>query len=134
MSTGYLYGEEPPTMPCPYCGAICEADWVDIGVGMQQCGPFHCDACLASQVGPYDDTETRPLTADEQRTQWYAPATPPGSSANVIRGRLVTHRQMLRTYKDVFTGNALWHDQSFVEDWWATIREPLPATKETPTA
>ena len=30
---------------CPNCHAIAEADFVDIGVGMQQCGPFHCDSC-----------------------------------------------------------------------------------------
>lgn len=30
---------------CPRCAGIAEADFVDIGVGMQQCGPFGCEAC-----------------------------------------------------------------------------------------
>ena len=32
-------------MTCPACGLIATADFVDIGVGMQQCGPFGCEAC-----------------------------------------------------------------------------------------
>lgn len=30
---------------CPKCGAIAVADFVDIGVGMQQCGPYSCETC-----------------------------------------------------------------------------------------
>lgn len=30
---------------CPKCGQIAVADFVDIGVGMQQSGPFGCEAC-----------------------------------------------------------------------------------------
>jgi rubredoxin len=30
---------------CPSCEKIARADFVDNGVGMQQCGPFHCEAC-----------------------------------------------------------------------------------------
>lgn len=30
---------------CPNCGFVARADFVDIGVGMQQCGPFGCEAC-----------------------------------------------------------------------------------------
>lgn len=30
---------------CPKCGAECEADFVDNGVGNQQCGPYVCEAC-----------------------------------------------------------------------------------------
>jgi hypothetical protein len=32
-------------MTCPACGLIAVADFVDIGVGMQRCGPFGCEAC-----------------------------------------------------------------------------------------
>ncbi len=34
-------------MKCPECEAECEADFVDIGVGEQQCSPYHCvnDKC-----------------------------------------------------------------------------------------
>lgn len=81
MSNGYCYGDLEPKERCPYCGAMCCADFVDIGVGFQQCGPYHCEACQASQIGPYD--EDRPLTDREKETGWYAPHTEPGSSANV---------------------------------------------------
>lgn len=42
--------------PCPYCPGEMEADYVDVGVGMVQCGPFHCYECGSSEIGPeYDD-------------------------------------------------------------------------------
>ena len=31
--------------PCPNCGLTATADFVDNGVGMQQVGPFGCEAC-----------------------------------------------------------------------------------------
>jgi len=117
---GYTYGEHEPTASCPYCGAICRADFVDIGVGFQQCGPYHCDACLASEIGPYD--APRSLTADELKAGWYAPASEPGSSVNVIGGRIVSHVQARDTYQREFTGNMLWHDKAYVDDWWAKQR------------
>ncbi len=81
MSGGYCYGETEPKERCPYCKALCCADFVDIGVGYQQCGPYHCEACGASEMGPFDDE--RPLTGREKETGWYAPDSAPGSSANV---------------------------------------------------
>ena len=117
---GYCYGEHPPTEKCPYCGTMCDADFVDIGVGMQQCGPFHCDKCGASEIGPFDDE--RPLSAEETRTGWYAPGQPAGSSVNVIEGRVVSHQQMRATYQAEFAGNPLWHDNKYVDEWWQTIR------------
>lgn len=119
--SGYTYGEHEPTEPCPYCGTICRADFVDIGVGMQQCGPYHCDKCHASQIGPYD--KPRKLTADEKNTGWYAPESAPGSSANVIGGRVVSHVQMRDTYQREFRGNPMWHDPDYVAEWWRKTRE-----------
>lgn len=118
---GYAYGEHEPTEPCPYCGTVCRADFVDIGVGYQQCGPYHCDNCHASEIGPYD--EERPLTVDEKRTGWYAPESEPGSSANVIAGRVVSHVQARDTYRAEFVGNPLWHDKNYVDEWWSEIRK-----------
>lgn len=43
---------DTPTQKCPYCKSEMEADWVDVGVGMQQCGPYHCYECHASEIGP----------------------------------------------------------------------------------
>lgn len=115
MSGGYTYGDHEPTENCPYCGTVCRADFVDIGVGMQQCGPYHCEACHASEIGPYD--EERPLSEDEKRTGWYAPHSQPGSSANVIGGRIVSHVQARETYRQEFQDNPLWHDKECVSDW-----------------
>lgn len=46
---------DTPTTKCPYCNNDCEADWVDVGIGMVQCGPYYCDNCGASEIGYYDD-------------------------------------------------------------------------------
>lgn len=119
--SGYCYGEEQPTQNCPYCGTVCDADYVDIGVGMQQCGPFHCFKCGASEIGMFD--EERPLTDQEEKTGWYAPNTEPGSSVNVIGGQIVSHRQMKETYQQEFRGNPLWHDDQYVADWWENTRK-----------
>ena len=32
-------------MECPGCGGKCEADFVDNGVGLERCGPWHCEMC-----------------------------------------------------------------------------------------
>ena len=112
---------EQPTRPCPYCQAMCDADFVDVGVGLVRCGPYHCEQCGASEIGPND--EERSLTTQE-RTGWYAPNTEPGSSANVIGGKIVSHRQMKATYQREFRGNPLWHDKSYVDQWWEAIRKP----------
>lgn len=97
MSNYHSYNE--PT-PCPYCGYPCHADFVDVAVGMVQCGPYHCEKCRASEIGPYD--EKRELTSEEKRTGWYAPESEPGSSANVINGKIVTHGQALQAYRDLY--------------------------------
>ena len=33
------------SIQCPKCGGPCEADFVDIGVGEQQSGPYSCQEC-----------------------------------------------------------------------------------------
>lgn len=81
MGGGYPYGEAEPKERCPYCGALCCADFVDVGVGMVQCGPFHCECCGASEIGIHDDP--RPLTEAEEKYGWYGPDSDHGSSANV---------------------------------------------------
>ena len=108
------------TENCPYCNAFCDADFVDIGVGMQQCGPYHCLLCEASQIGPFD--EDRELTEEEKKTGWYLPESLPGSSANVVGGKIVSHRVMKETYQREFRNNPLWRDKSYVDDWWKEIR------------
>lgn len=79
------------TAKCPYCGSACDADWVDVGVGYVQCGPYNC-ACGAFQIGPHDDNDHK-LTEREKETGWYEPGTLPSiSSGNVIGERFVSHQ------------------------------------------
>lgn len=75
-------------MSCPYCLCPCEADWVDVGIGYSQCGPYHCELCGASEIGPCDSP--RELSPEEQEFGWYAPNSPPGDSANKIDGKIVS--------------------------------------------
>ena len=124
MAGGYTYGEHEPTERCPYCSTICRADFVDIGVGFQQCGPFHCERCRASEIGPYDDP--RDLTERETRLGWYAPDSEPGSSANVIDGRIVSHVVMNRAYRDEFISNPMHDLPGYVDEWRREIRKPRP--------
>lgn len=119
--TGHKYGDHEPVEKCPYCGTYCRADFVDIGVGFQQCGPYHCEECGASQIGPYD--EDRSLTPQEKETCWYAPKSPPGSSANVVGGKIVSYVQALAAYRAKFHGNPLWHDKAYVRDFWDRQRK-----------
>lgn len=38
---------------CPECNGVCLAEWVDIGVGIQQVGPYHCQSCGWTQDCPH---------------------------------------------------------------------------------
>lgn len=95
---GYLYSEPEPKTRCPYCNALCCADFVDVGVGMIQCGPYHCESCGASEIGPNDDP--RPLDKLEASYGWYGPDTEAGSSANVDgRGRHIRYFEADTMYR-----------------------------------
>jgi len=67
---------------------MCEADFVDVGVGMVQCGPYHCGACGASEIGPEGKAG---CTDEEQRTGWYSGGKL-SPYANTVGGQLVDHR------------------------------------------
>lgn len=71
---------ETPSQPCPYCGAECEADWCDVGVGMVQVGPYVCMGCMASEASAYGDRESR--SDFDPSTGWYRPGAPLGALAN----------------------------------------------------
>ena len=118
--SGHAYGQDAPVESCPYCHQPCDADFVDIGVGFQQCGPYHCENCGASEIGPYDSP--RPLTAAEDKCGWYAPHSEPGSSANIIGGRVVTHQQMNHAYREEFMGNQLHDVPGEVDRWFDRVR------------
>lgn len=86
-----------PKVYCPYCNEICEADFVDVGAGLVQCGPYHCVCCEASEISSLD---TRELSKDEKETGWYEPFTPPSENANTWCGVLVDHKPALLLYKN----------------------------------
>jgi hypothetical protein len=58
---------EEPQEDCPYCGDPCDAQFVDIGVGMQQVSPYQCE-CGAVEAGPFDSRKDV-----DENTGWYAP-------------------------------------------------------------
>ncbi|MCB0106339.1 MAG: hypothetical protein KDE53_10530 [Caldilineaceae bacterium] len=62
---------ETPDVPCPYCGEMCSAEFVDVGVGMVQCGPYHCEVCGAIEIG-VTTMPNRELTELEKETGWLA--------------------------------------------------------------
>ena len=88
---------DTPTKNCPYCGTECEADFVNVGVGMVQCGPYYCLTCGASEIGAYDD-ETR-ATAEESKIGWYGPGRPVSDKANTCMGVPVDHKTAKRLYE-----------------------------------
>lgn len=114
---------ETPSQKCPYCGYLCDADWCDVGVGMVQCGPYYCEGCRASEIGPHDNP--RELTSREVDTGWYATESDLGSSANVINGKPVPHKEMMSAYKEEFTGNPLHSIPGVVDSWFEDIRKPV---------
>lgn len=94
------YGERESTRKCPYCGTKCYADFVDIGIGYEQCGPYHCERCMASEIGPHD-VKTRKISKEEERTGWYEPYTEAGSSANIDDdGRHISYQEADTLYRE----------------------------------
>ena len=86
----------PPKVYCPYCNnPDCEADWVDVGIGLVQCGPYYCDNCKASEASYLDN---RKLSEKEKETGWYEPDTPVSESANTLGGVLVDHKTAKSLY------------------------------------
>lgn len=95
--SGRKYGD-PALRPCPYCGLPCDADWVDVGVGEVQCGPYVCDACGASQMGPeqWDEGFVPP---DGSKAGWYPPEGPVSLYANTCNGMIVNHHVAKALYR-----------------------------------
>lgn len=72
---GRMGAYDQPVVVCPYCRGLCDAEFVDVGVGMQQVTPYYCNDCGALQVGPHDEID-RELTPKEVETGWYEPPQP----------------------------------------------------------
>ena len=90
--TGYTQ-----TLPCPYCKEPMDADWVDVGVGMVQCGPYHCFACDASEIGPEREKVRHTLDADELRTGFYKGRVSP--HANQLNGVPIDYKTADMLYR-----------------------------------
>jgi hypothetical protein len=85
---------------CPYCGdPNAEADWVDVGVGFEQCTPFFCWNCEACQIGPYDKTYETQMTDEERKTGWYMPSRAYLTSAPMCNGLPVDHETAKELYQ-----------------------------------
>lgn len=70
---------------CPYCNFDqCEADWVDVGIGLIQCSPFYCTECGACEIGCYD--KLHELTEQEKKHHWYEPDRAYLTSAPTVDG------------------------------------------------
>ena len=84
--------------PCPYCGFPMEADYVDVGVGLVQCGPHVCDNCGASEQGPEREKDPNlVLDEDEKRTGFYKERISP--YANQHNGKVISHQQADALYR-----------------------------------
>jgi len=94
---------------CPHCGyKDCEANFVDIGVGFTQCGPFLCDEC-----GSYQTRDG----------SWNKAKDPIPEGINALNGKIVGHQEMLVAYKEEFTGNPLHGVDGVVDAWREKHRE-----------
>lgn len=84
---------------CPYCNnKECYADWVDVEIGLVQCGPFFCEDCGACEIGPYD-TKTE-LTANEKKYYWYEPNRSHFTAAPTLDGMPINH-QLAKSLYDI---------------------------------
>lgn len=74
-----------PKETCPYCGnKECYADFCDVEVGYRQVGPYHCDKCNSTEIGPYDESE---CTDEESKIGWYKERV--SGKGNTHNGKLV---------------------------------------------
>lgn len=88
---------DQPTRLCPYCGLPTECDWVDVGVGLIQCGPYHCYECGASEMGR-EQFEPGCIATDEEREAgWYKDGMI-SPYANTFNGHPVGHKMAKDLY------------------------------------
>lgn len=112
--TPFSGGYEHNTERCPYCGEVCEADWVDVGVGLVQCGPYHCEKCGAIEIGAFDNYTKH--TEAEKKTGWYAPEKPYTGVGNMVGGKLVSHQKALRVYKENYPFSATEEGKRYIRE------------------
>lgn len=89
-------------MACPFCQFPMEADYVDVGIGMVQCGPYCCDNCRASECGPEyngskESADALDLDAEERKFGFYKNKISP--HANQHEGKVISHKQADAIYR-----------------------------------
>lgn len=85
---------------CPFCKfEQCEADWVHNGVALVQCGPFHCDKCGATEMGPEARDESK-LTEEERNVGWYKTNNASMTCAPTVGGVLVGDHRVAKVLYD----------------------------------
>lgn len=84
-----------PIEKCPFCGTDCHADFVDNGFGPYsvQCGPYFCEECGASEMGPekHENDFEHSVTPEEWQKGWYRGDGKVSPYANTVNGVLVDH-------------------------------------------
>ena len=89
---------DPDIAICPYCGHDdCYADFCDVGVGLVQCGPYHCESCGAIEIGAYD--KKLELSIKEVEFGWYEPNRMYEGCANNVNGTLIYHKLAKKMYE-----------------------------------
>lgn len=66
---------------CPFCGGLCDAEFVDVGIGGPgvQVTPFVCGSCEAQQMNPHHDNSH--ATPEEAKVGWWRGPEPPNPYA-----------------------------------------------------
>lgn len=83
-------------MTCPYCKFDqCEAEWVDVGVGFVQSGPYVCMQCGASEIGAYDKVAVSP---EEKAAGWYLPNNH-SEHVSTISGKIISSAEAMALYR-----------------------------------
>lgn len=57
---------------CRWCGELCDAEFVDVGVGQVQVTAGICEACCAVEMSPYFLPDGK-ITEVEMVTGWHGP-------------------------------------------------------------
>lgn len=86
---------DEPFESCPYCGESCEADFVDVGIGVVQCGPYHCYKCGASEIGPEGSEGCLEI---EKKIGWYQDGKI-SPYANAVNGEIIDHKSAKKAYE-----------------------------------
>ena len=59
-------------MECPWCHSKkVYAEFINVGIGLEQVTPYQCEECGSVQTSPWDDTKR--LDEEEKAFGWHKP-------------------------------------------------------------